>query len=193
MPAADRIPIDVQRIGSEAARLFDAASASDWASAADAVTTITEAERNLPPRFADADLADRLGERIGAARDDVRSRNRAAAMDDANRITRAVADIAARYQSGVTAGPMLLAYYGRQLEIGVASNNPEMLRRATSDLKSVWRDVQPRLRERGDTEDDKRFTDVIVTLDGAKRPGDYVAPARAELTEADRIAKVLNQ
>ena len=114
-------------------------------------------------------------------------------MDDANRIMRASAELAEHFQTGARATSMLLGYYGRQLEIGLAANNPALLRTATADLKTVWRDVQPEVERRGDTDDDQRFTDVIAALDGAQRPRDYVAPARAELAEADRIAKLLAQ
>jgi hypothetical protein len=35
--------------------------------------------------------------------------------------------------------------------------------------------------------------DIIVQLAGARRPADYVAPTRAELSEADRVEKLLGQ
>jgi hypothetical protein len=43
---------------------------------------------------------------------------------------------------------------------------------------------------RGDIDEARRFTDIVVQLEGARRPADFVAPTRAELTEADRIVKL---
>ena len=191
-PPADRIPIELQLVGGNSTALFDAAYASDWDGAKESVGALEAAEDRLRSPMPDTTIADQIFNYTHAAKDDVRDRNRPSAMDDANKITRAVADLAEKFRSGATARPMLLGYYGRQLEIGLVANRPELLRRATADLKGVWRDVQPELERRGDTEDDKRFTDALVALDGAKRPRDYVAPTRAELAVADRIAKALD-
>jgi hypothetical protein len=36
----------------------------------------------------------------------------------------------------------------------------------------------------------RRFTDIVVQLDGAQAPGDFVAPTRVELDAVDRLEKI---
>jgi hypothetical protein len=189
-PPADRIPVDLSLLGGDAEELFDAAYAADWDVAQEAVGRIQNAEQRLAP-LPDADLAEQLAAQIRGAREHVQSRLRIDTMQDANAMSRIVAELTKHYVTGgAPNAAMLLGYYGRQLEIGIAGSRPDVLTHARTDLKTVWNTLRPEVESRGDSEDAKRFTDTIVALDGAKRPSDYVAPTRAELAEAARIEKL---
>jgi len=63
------------------------------------------------------------------------------------------------------------------------------LRQAATDLRSMWNRTESAVEKRS-VEDARRFTDIVVTLDGARRPVDYVAPTRAALAEADHIERL---
>jgi hypothetical protein len=41
--------------------------------------------------------------------------------------------------------------------------------------------------------DGRRFTDIVLQLEGAKAPADFVAPARAELAAVDRLETMFKQ
>ena len=50
-------------------------------------------------------------------------------------MTRLVAELSAPYQAEIPYKIILLDYYGRQLELGLAASNPATLKRATADLR----------------------------------------------------------
>jgi hypothetical protein len=111
-------------------------------------------------------------------------------MDFANSLTRLAAELSARYQNDVPYEIVMLDYYGRQLELGIASSNPALLKRATADLTQAWNAAERIILRRGHSDEARHFTDVIGQLEGAKQPADYVKPARAELAAVDRLEKI---
>jgi hypothetical protein len=112
------------------------------------------------------------------------------AMADANLVTRLVADLTAEFQTAVPYEAVMLGYYGHQLEVGIAAGQPSALAQAVADLRSTWNRIEPAIEQRGHIEEARRFTDIVVQLEGAKRPADFVAPTRAEFAEADRIVQL---
>jgi hypothetical protein len=63
------------------------------------------------------------------------------------------------------------------------------LRQTTADLTDAWTRLEPSV-ERRRLDEARQFTDIVAALDGARRPGDYVAPAHAELAAAARIEQL---
>jgi hypothetical protein len=59
-----------------------------------------------------------------------------------------------------------------------------------TDLRSTWNRIEPTIERRGHVDDARRFTDIVVQLEGAQRPADFVAPTRAALAEADHLEKL---
>jgi hypothetical protein len=88
---------------------------------------------------------------------------------------------------------VLLDYYGRQLELGIAASRPSALKQATADLRQTWKSIEPDILRRGHVDDARRFTDILVQLEGAKRPADFIVPARAELAAVDRLETIFKQ
>ena len=115
------------------------------------------------------------------------ARNRVETMDFANSITRIAADLSADFQTDVPIAVVMLDYYGRQLELGIATGRQATLTQATADLRQQWDRVQPTIERRGHVDAARRFTDIVVQLEGARRPADFVAPTRAELEAVDRL------
>jgi hypothetical protein len=75
----------------------------------------------------------------------------------------------------------------RDVDYGIACVDQAMLARATADLRTVWNRFRATVERHGWIDEDRRFTDIVVQLEGATRPEEFVAPVRAELAEADRI------
>ena len=84
----------------------------------------------------------------------------------------------------------MLGYYGRQIELGIASGRPMDSARAASDLVTVWDRIEPAIVRRGHAGEARRFTDLVVELIGAKRPEDFVAPVSAELAAVSRLERI---
>jgi hypothetical protein len=111
-------------------------------------------------------------------------------MDVANSITRLVADVSAEFRTEVPIGVVMLDYYGRQLELGIAAGRPSTLTQATADLRQQWDRIEPDILRRGHADEARRFTDLVVQLEGARRRADFTAPIRAELEAVDRLETI---
>jgi hypothetical protein len=183
-------PSALTQIGTSAADLFDLARTSKWDDAAASLQTLKASASALPSAGLKPDLGAQLRSRIRDLEDNVKTQQRVQSMDMANSITRLVAELSASYQAEIPYKIVLLDYYGRQLELGLAASNPATLKRATADLRETWNSIEPSILERGHVDDARRFTDIVVQLEGARRPADFVAPVRAELAAVDRLEKI---
>jgi hypothetical protein len=188
--AADRPPAALVQVGDSATGIFDAVYASDWDTAAEQVRSLNEAAQQIPTTLPKPDLVAQLQSRLQYLRQYVSARQRVNAMDTANAVTHLVADLSAEFQTEVPYEAVMLGYYGRQLELGIASGKLATLAQASADLRSTWNRIEPALERRGRIEDVRRFTDIVVQLEGARRPAEFVAPTRAERVEADWIARI---
>jgi hypothetical protein len=190
-PAADRPPSALLQLGEAAKGLFDAAYASDWRSASDRMQSVNDAASALPLDLRKADIVGHLKTAVQYAGDGTSARDRIETMEEANLITRLAADLSALFQPPVPYEATMLGYYGRQLELGLVASRPSLLAQSADALQSTWSRLEPTLERGGHADEAKRFLDIVAQLVGAQRPAQYVAPTRAELTEADRIEQLL--
>jgi hypothetical protein len=190
IPAAARPPAALVQIGELAGQLFDAAEASDWRTAGEWVQSLNESASALPDTLPKPDVVAQLQSRLADVRESVSAHHRIETMDDANGITLRVAGLAAEYQPPVPYEAVMLGYYGRQLDLGIASAQISTVTQARTDLRATWERFERVLEGRGALDEARRFTDILVQLDGAKRLADFVPPTLAELAEADRIEKL---
>jgi hypothetical protein len=187
--AADAPPAALVRLGESAEGLFDAASASQWQTATEQLQALNAAASELP-RLPKVDLVAQLRSRIDDVTQSVTARNRVETMDFANGITRIVADLSAGFHTDVPIDIVMLDYYGRQLELGIATGRLATLTRAAAELRQQWNHIEPTIEQRGHAGEARRFTDIVVQLEGAQRPADFAAPARAELAAVDRLEAI---
>jgi hypothetical protein len=64
------------------------------------------------------------------------------------------------------------------------------LTRAATDLRQAWNGFEGTILQRGAVDDARRFSDIVVQLEGATAPADFAEPARAELDAVERLTKV---
>ena len=190
IPAAERPPDALVQIGELAKDLFDAARTSNWSNVAGAVQSLKESISVLSSPRLKPDLTAQLRSRISDLERSAKARRRVQSMDFANSITRLVAELSAPYQTEIPYEIVLLDYYGRQLQLGLVASRPSTLKQATADLRQTWNAVEPSILRRGHVDDARRFTDIVVQLEGATHPSDFVAPVRAELAAVDRLEKI---
>ena len=190
IPAAERPPDALVQIAELAKDLFDAARTSNWSNVAGAVQSLKESISVLSSPRLKPDLTAQLRSRIGDLERSAKARRRVQSMDFANSITRLVAELSAPYQTEIPYEIVLLDYYGRQLQLGLVASRPSTLKQATADLRQTWNAVEPSILRRGHVDDARRFTDIVVQLEGATHPSDFVAPVRAELAAVDRLEKI---
>ncbi len=188
-PAVERCPAALVEIGESAAVVFDRARMLKWGEASATGQALSASTATLSVSALQPDIVGRLKSRVAYLRSSVKAADRVRSMDAANSITRVVADLCAPYQDEVPYKIVLLDYYGRQLELGLVASRPSTIKRATADLHQTWRSVERSVLQHGDVDDARRFTDIVVQIDGARRPADLVAPVRAELAAVDRLKK----
>jgi hypothetical protein len=187
---ADAPPAALVLVGESAESLFDAARTSQWANATAQLQTLNEAASQLPSSLPKADLVGQLRSRIDDVRQNAAAHSRVETMAVANSITRIVAELSGEYWVEVPVAVVMLDYYGRQLQLGIATNNQSTLAQATADLRQQWDRVRPTIERLGHADEAKRFTDIVVQLEGARRPADFVAPTNAELEAVDRLETI---
>jgi hypothetical protein len=190
-PTADRPPAALQELADSAKALFDAAYAADWRSASEQMRAVNNAVSVLPLDLPKPDVVGQLKAAVQYAGDGASAHDRFQTMDEANTITLLVAGLSASFQLQIPYEATMLGYYGRQLELGLVASRPSLLAQSASALQSIWTRLEPTLERRGHIDEAKRFSDIVAQLVGAQRPAQYVAPTRAELTEAERIQQLL--
>jgi hypothetical protein len=190
IPRADRPPAALSDIGQAAVLLFNDANASSWSSASEAMHTIREHSLSLPLALPKPDVAAQLRSRLKWLGQDVSARDRIATMDDANAVMRLTAELSAEFQTDVPYDVVMLGYYGRQLELGIAANRPDALTHASTDLRSTWNRVEPTIEGRATVDDVRRFTDTVARLEGAHTAKQFVAPTRVAVAEAERFEQL---
>ncbi len=184
---ADDPPSSLVDLGEMAKQLFDSVHTGDWPGANEHLEALSRAADELPRHLSKVDLLAQLHARLTALRQRVADKEQVGAMDDANSITRLAAELLTTFQTAVPYDVSILGYFGRQLEIGIARQDPTTLRRATADLRQAWNREEPVIMRRGHGDEATRFTDIVVTLEGAQRPADFVVPTRTELAAVDRL------
>lgn len=190
--SADAPPAVLVRMGESAEELFDSALASRWQTATQQLQALNDDATQLPSDLPKADLIGQLRANIEALQGSTAAHNRVEAMDSANKVTRIVADLSADFQTDVPIGVVMLDYYGRQLELGIAKGDQATLAQATADLRQQWDRLQPTILQRGGVDEAKQFNDIVVQLEGARLPADFAAPTRAELDAVDRLESIFN-
>jgi hypothetical protein len=183
-------PSSLVEVGDSAKELFDAARVSNWSDADAALQTLRRSGAALPTTSSTPDLASRLVSRLSEVDASVSARQRLQTMDLANGITRLVADLSSEYRMPVPFALVLLDYYGRELELGIAAGDQIRLARATADLQQTWNQFEGTVLEQGAVDVARRFTDSVAQLVDARAPGDFVAPTRAELAAVDALKRL---
>jgi hypothetical protein len=188
----DRPPLMLLAVGRRAADLFEAARLSNWREADLALQAMKESAAAVPATFSNPDVASQFHTRLQDVGDAVSARRRLQTMDFANGITRLVADLSEQYKPEGPYALVLLGYYGRELALGIESGDQARLVRSVGDLRQTWNRFERIVLQRGAVDEARRFTDIVVQLEGAAAPSEFVDPTRAELDAVNSLEKIFN-
>jgi hypothetical protein len=190
IPAADRPPMSLLQVGQAATELFDAAWSSDWRRSGEDLQSLVQAASGLPDDLPRPDLVAQLQSNITSVSAATNAKQRIQIMDAANAITQIVAELSAQYLTVIPYDVKMLGYYGRQIEVGIASGRTTDSTQALSNLVTVWNRVEPAMTRRGDGAAARGFSDLIVALMSAKQPNDFLVSVSAELAAASRLERI---
>jgi hypothetical protein len=188
--AAYEPPSALVQIGETAENVFDSARAGKWSTTAERLQALRRADEDLPQSVQKDDLRAQLRTHLHALEQHAAAKQKVQTMGDANAITRLAAELSEQYRTSMPYEITMLDYFGRQLETGIAARNLATLKRTTADLRQTWDHIEPAILRRGHADDARRFNDIVVELEGCRRPSDFVAPTRAELDAVDRLEAI---
>ncbi len=120
----------------------------------------------------------------------VKTKNRQAAMRDANQVTLNAAKITEEFEGKVPVEITLLDYYGRELEIWAAQGNTAKLKATANDIQRTWKKVRPAVEAHKGSAQVQKFNSLVDRVVAAKVPTDYGRLSTSILNDVDNLEKV---
>lgn len=186
-------PKALEDAGEYGENVYDMVKADDWSSAAAKLKLLGETATKLKSVVRDwGGELDRLASGVTALDRAVTSRDRRAAMREANLITLIVANLNAPYKLAVPVEVTKLDYYGRELEIWSAEKDTRRLQETAAEIRRTWDAVRPAIESHKGAAESKRFDDLVAKVELAKTPEEYARLATPVLDEVDNLEKVFH-
>src|SRR5215470_17224974 len=145
IPTADQRPLALSEVDDAARYLFESARETKWTQANAQLQMLQHAFEDLPRALQPADVAASLRTRMRELPDAVAQHDRVRTMEAANAITQSVIGLSAQFQSQVPAQLPTLAYLGRQIELGIAAQQPALIASTTAQIRQAWNELRPQL------------------------------------------------
>lgn len=188
------VPKPLEEVGHFSENVYDMAKLNDWGKASADLASLKQATGQLKTdaRTAKVDAA-QLTASLAKVDNAVAKKNRAAAMEEANRITMIAANLTASFKPQVPTEVTLLDYYGRELEIWAEAKNPAKLKTTATEIRRTWDKLRPSVESHGGTGEVKKFSDLAARVEAAKTPDEYARLATPVLDEVDNLEKVFTK
>jgi hypothetical protein len=170
--------------------VYDMAKANNWAKAMAKLNLLKESAAKLKSEVPGGGELDQLASTVTALDQAVTSKNRQAAMREANQITLIVANLNAPYKLAVPIEVTKLDYYGRELEIWSAEKDIKKLQATAVEMRRTWDAVRPAIESHKGAAEAKKFGDLVAKVEQAKTPDEYARLATPVLDEVDNLEKV---
>lgn len=190
--APEAVPLPIVAIGHHAENAYDMAKTANWALAQAAVDTLNSAFLSLPAGTGEA-LIPEARRALDSLSRAVTARDQAAAAVWANWLTEFGARMSAAYAPPIPAAVTLLDYYGRELEIWSARRDVGRLEEVRATIDSIWKDLQPRVDQRGGAAESAGFARLVAHLGRARVPADFAALATPILDDVDKLEAVFSR
>jgi hypothetical protein len=181
----------IEDLGHYAEDAYDRAKITDWAKERGSLEALKAAAGRLgPAERKDAILARQLDGAISALEKAVSSRDKPAAMREANLLTRLAAEISRPSKPPVPVDVTLLDYYGRELEIWASARDEAKLRSTAADMGKTWRRLRPQVVARGGSGVASRFDALVKAAESTSSVDGLARLATPILDEVDNLEKV---
>lgn len=170
--------------------IYDLAKVGDWGEANRRYGRLKSSASEIRAGFASRPMTHRLEEaveRVGAA---IVARDRLSAMEQANQVTAAAADMLAPFNAGVPLHITKLDFYGRELEVWSAFKDETRLRATVRELRITWDAVRPLVESRGGEAAAKHFAGIVSRVEAANSFAEYAQLATPLLDDVDVLEGV---
>jgi|SRR5581483_9429851 len=185
-PSAEA-PQSLKSTGEYAEDIYDAAHASNWKLAFAKSTRLSDTSSKLGGDLQSAPELNEIQSRVSTLKKDIETKQRLAAMTDANEITRLAADLSAGFRSTLPVQVVKLDYLGRKLQIESAQGNLSSLKQTTSEIRSNWNEVKTALEQKHASTTANRFEAIVSNLEKATSVSSFAKLAKEELDEVDKL------
>jgi hypothetical protein len=183
------VPAAVVDVGEHGEGVYDEVKAKHWAKAKALVDSLDASAKALP---ADSRISGERAELVSALdtlRAAVAAKQALPALEAANRVTYAGAKMSAPFNPAIPVDVVLLDYYGRELEIGAARNDPARLKSTAGEIRRTWDAVKPQVISHGGTAAAKTTDSLVAKIEAAKSPAEYGKLAKPFLDVVDELEK----
>jgi hypothetical protein len=187
------IPAGVNDVGTYGEDLYDQAKAGNWVAAKAYLDSLHAAATNLPRTDQIQSQRSQLDSAIVALDQAVATRNGAAALEAANRVTFLSAQMTTPYHGATPTEVLLLDYYGRELEIWSARNDSAKLKETAAALTSTWNALRPTVEKNGGGVAAGHTDALVARINAAKSAAQYARVATPFLDEVDELEKVFTK
>ena len=184
------IPAAINDVGTYGEDLYDQAKVEGWTRAKAYLDSLHIAATNLPDDQPVQRQRSALDSAIIALDEAVAARNRAAALEAANRVTYIAAQMATPYRAATPIAVALLDYYGRELEIWASQKNLPKLKETAAALERTWTALRPTVEQSGGATAARDTDRLVARIKAAKSPAGYASIATPFLDQVDELEKV---
>lgn len=190
--AKDIVPQSLADAGEYGENVYDYAKASDWKNANAKVAALKDSATRARAEVKNQSAAvDRLDKSVDAVAGAVLSKDRQAAMREANQVTLDVANMTTPYKLSVPAEVTKLDYFGRELEVWAQVKEATKLQATARDMRQTWDALRPGIEAHSVTEA-RKFDALVARAEAAKTPADYGRLATLILNEVDNLEKLFH-
>jgi len=194
-PKSASVQIELQDLSATAEDIYDLAKVSKWRKIRKKLEKLKKAEKDIKLLRNEENgfFSQRLRNKIEDLEQAISAKNRKDTMRFANNITLLEVAMIGELKPRVPTNVMLLDYCGRELEILSEEKDIDKLSSLVVRMHLIWQNLIPQLGNKGDTEDIKRFSEIMKRLERAKTPEEYNHLAKQVLDEVDTIEKVFKK
>jgi hypothetical protein len=189
-PAEKSVPTSLSNAGEYGENVYDFAKANDWKKAdikaAALRGAVKKVHADVNNKSAEIAILDRNVTDLEHA---VTTRDRQAAMREANQVTLDVANMTTAYKLSVPVEVTRLDYFGRELEVWAQAKDADKLQATAREMRRTWDSLRPAIAAHSAAET-KKFDALVAQIESAKTPADYARVATLELNEVDNLEKL---
>jgi hypothetical protein len=186
----ESVPTSLSNAGEYGENVYDYAKANDWKNADAKLAALRDAVKSVRAEVKNqSEAIDRLDTNVAALDRAVTTKDRQAAMREANQVTLAVADMTAAYKLSVPVEVTRLDYYGRELEVWAQAHDANKLQATASEMRQTWDSLRPQIEAHSKTQA-KTFDALVARVESARTAADYARVATPVLNEVDNLEKL---
>src|SRR3954469_6698754 len=140
----ESVPSSLADAGEYGENIYDYAKANNWRNAEARLGTLQDTMENLRADVKNQGAAiDRLDGNVAALARAVSSKDRQAAMREANQVTLDVANMTTAFKLSVPVEVTRLDYYGRELEVWAQVEDANRLQATAREMRREWDVLRP--------------------------------------------------